>query len=80
LYNLLEDLIIARYSPEKLTKLESINSKLDILRYQTRLLLEFELIPIHRYEFAGKLINAIGMDLGGWIKQQSRKQPTSQII
>jgi len=39
LYNLLEDLIVARYSQEKLTRLEAINSKLDILRYQTRLLL-----------------------------------------
>jgi|GEM_PF-7111781 hypothetical protein len=38
MYNLLEDLIIARYSQEKLTKLEAINSKLDILRYQNRLL------------------------------------------
>jgi hypothetical protein len=54
----------------KLTQLESLNTRLEILRHQTRLLFDFELIAIDRYEFAGKAINAIGTDLGGWIKQQ----------
>jgi len=71
LYDLLEGLISAKYGKEKLAKLESLNTQLDILRYQTRLLLDFELIPVHRYEYAGKLINQIGMELGGWIKQQN---------
>jgi hypothetical protein len=70
LYDLLEGLITARYAKHKLTQLESLNTRLEILRHQTRLLFDFELIAIHRYEFAGKAINAIGTDLGGWIKQQ----------
>ncbi len=74
LYNFLEGLIIARYAKEKLAQLESLNSQLDILRYQTRLLFDFQLIPVHRYEYAGKLINEIGMELGGWIKQQNKRQ------
>ncbi len=75
LYNFLDGLVSARYNnKEKLAKLEPLNSQLDILRYQTRLLLDFQLIPIHRYEYAGKLINEIGMELGGWIKQQSNRQ------
>lgn len=73
LYNLLEELILARYTKEKLGILEAINGKLDVLRYQTRLLLDFNLIAIKRYEYAVKLINDIGMDLGSWIKQQKRK-------
>ena len=36
LYNLLEGLITARYEQEKLARLLALNSKLDILRYQTR--------------------------------------------
>lgn len=36
LYNLLDDLIIAKYTPDKLAKLQSLNSRLDILRHQTR--------------------------------------------
>jgi hypothetical protein len=64
LYDLLESLIDARYQRDKLTKLQAINRKLDILRYQTRLLLDFQLIAIKRYEYAGRQIDAIGIELG----------------
>ncbi len=74
LYDLLDDLIIAKYAPNKLAKLESLNSRLDILRHQTRLLIDFGLIKVQRYEYAGQLINDIGTDLGGWIKQQRKRQ------
>ena len=70
LYELLEGLIQARYSSDKLPLLQRLNSHLDILRHQTRLLLDFQLIEVKRYEYAGLLINGIGTDLGGWIKQQ----------
>jgi hypothetical protein len=70
LYELLEGLIEARYAQHKLPILQRLNSRLEILRHQTRLLFEFNLIAIHRYEFASTAINAIGSDLGGWIKQQ----------
>ncbi|WP_231865578.1 diversity-generating retroelement protein Avd [Anabaena sp. FACHB-709] len=73
LYNLLDAIILARYAKQKLIYLESLNSKLDILRYQTRLLLDFNLIKTERYEYAQKLLNEIGMDLGGWIKQQKNR-------
>lgn len=70
LYELLEGLIQARYSPNKLPQLETLNSRLDILRHQTRLLLEFQLLAVKRYEYVGQLLNGIGSDLGSWIKQQ----------
>jgi hypothetical protein len=73
LYDLLESLIYARYQREKLQLLEPINSRLDVMRHQTRLLLDFELNSTDRYEYASKLINSIGTDLGGWIEQQRRK-------
>jgi hypothetical protein len=60
----------ARYAKSKLPKLESLNSRLDILRYQTRILFDFGLVDVDRYEHAGKQLNAIGSDLGGWMKQQ----------
>ncbi len=77
LYDFLDNLIIARYAKQKLTILESLNSKLDILRYQTRLLLDFKLINTKRYEYAQQLLNDIGGDLGGWIKQQKAKTTLS---
>jgi len=73
LYELLESLILARYQRDKLPQLQVINSKLDVLRYQTRLLLDFDLLSHKRYQYVGRLINAIGSDLGGWMKQQQLK-------
>ncbi len=70
LYGLLEELILARYATDKLSRLESLNGSLDILRYQTRLLRDLSLIDKRRYEYAVKLIDEIGRGLGGWIRQQ----------
>ncbi|NJL47280.1 MAG: diversity-generating retroelement protein Avd [Leptolyngbyaceae cyanobacterium SM2_5_2] len=36
LYNLLENLLKARYEGHKLPRLEALNSQLDVLRYQSR--------------------------------------------
>ena len=70
LYDLLEGLIKARYSRDKLSKLYDLNLQLEILRHQTRLLLDFELLSAKRYAYVGQQINGIGIELGGWIKQQ----------
>ncbi|MFM7887702.1 MAG: diversity-generating retroelement protein Avd [Pseudanabaena sp.] len=74
LYDLLEGLITARYSNKKLSQLESLNSHLDILRYQSRLMLDFNLVNVKRYEYISQQINAIGSDLGGWICQQRQRE------
>ena len=78
LYDILEQLILARYERNKLPRLEKLNSSLEIIRYQTRLLLDFNLINEQRYEYVSKLINEIGVELGGWIKQQKTKPHKSQ--
>ena len=74
LYDLLEGLLLARYQKHKLDLLQQLNSKLDVLRYQTRLLVDFELLSQRRYQYVSQLINEIGMELGGWIKQQRAKE------
>jgi len=76
LYNLLDGLIQARYAQEKLPELRGLNTQLDILRHQTQLLLEFQLLSDRRYEYVSQHINTIGSDLGGWIKQQTQPQLT----
>lgn len=73
LYDLLEGMITARYTSERFTLLAKLNIQLEILRYQTHLLLDFQLIDLRRYEHASKMINDIGQDLGGWIKEQDTK-------
>jgi hypothetical protein len=72
LYGTLEELIRARYERDKLARLERINAELEVLRHQTRLLREFDLISPERYAHAAKLINDIGTDLGGWMRQQRK--------
>ena len=74
LYNILEDLIRARYRRDKLIILENLNSELDVLRYQTRLCMDFKLIDDRRYEFVTGLICDVGENLGAWIKQQKGKK------
>ncbi len=74
LYDLLEGLIKAKYAKNKLTQLESLNTQLDILRYQTRMLLDFNKMSVERYEYAIKLIDEIGIELGGWIKKQRDRE------
>jgi hypothetical protein len=78
LYDFLEQLIKARFEKNKLTRLENLNSQLAILRYQTRLLLDFQQMEVRRFEYVSKLINEIGTELGGWIKQQQEKQQAKQ--
>lgn len=73
LYDLLDNLIQARFMKQKLEQLQQINTQLDILRYQTRLLHDFELISGRRYQYIHQQINGIGCDLGGWIKQQQEQ-------
>ncbi|BAY45962.1 hypothetical protein SAMD00079811_35690 [Scytonema sp. HK-05] len=74
LYDLLEGLIQAKYAKNKLSQLEPLNTQLDILRYQTRMLLDFQFFSVHRYEYAIKLIDEIGTELGGWIKKQRDRE------
>jgi hypothetical protein len=74
LYNILDNLIMAQYAKKKLGYLEPLNARLQILRLQTRLLLDFKLMPEHRHEYASKLINEIGQELGGWIKSQQGRE------
>jgi hypothetical protein len=75
LYDLLEGLLRARFAKEKRALLAELNTDLDILRYQTRLLHDFKQLTTQRYEHVSHLFNQIGIDLGGWIKQQN---PTSK--
>ncbi|MFM9104261.1 MAG: diversity-generating retroelement protein Avd, partial [Cyanobium sp.] len=50
LYAVLEALVAARWSRDKLPLLEPAAARLDLLRIQTRLLHDFELIDTRRYE------------------------------
>ncbi len=65
LYDLLEGLIKAKYANKKLNYLINLNVQLDILRHQTKLLLDFQLIALKRYKYISQQIDEIGIELGG---------------
>ena len=74
LYELLEGLIRARFSREKLEKLRALNTELSVLRYQTRLLLDFQLLSTKRFNYVAEYFDAIGSELGGWINYQKDRE------
>jgi hypothetical protein len=74
LYDLLEGLIKAKYEKNKLNALINLNVQLDILRHQTRLILDFQLIDLKRYQYVSQKIDEIGIELGGWIKTQRQRE------
>ncbi len=73
LYDLLENCIDAKFTKNKLEILQTSNRKLNILRYQTRLLFDFQLIDAKRYEYTAKQIDQIGVDLHSWLEQQQHR-------
>ncbi len=48
LYDLLEGFVLSRFAEKKLARLQALNGRLDVLRYQTRLLMNFDLISPSR--------------------------------
>ena len=74
LYAVLEALVAARWSRDKLPLLEPTAARIDLLRIQTRLLHDFQLIDTRRYEHASRLLEAVSRQLSGWLQQQQRRQ------
>ncbi|MBT4388614.1 MAG: diversity-generating retroelement protein Avd [Nitrospina sp.] len=68
LYDVLEDLIKAKYrSRKKIELLEQANVGLEIVRFYQRLILSDNLWDRKRYQFASKSVNEIGILLGKWV-------------
>ena len=74
LYELLEELIEAKYSKDKISVLRQANLRLEKIRYQIRIAKDLKFMALSSYEYAAKNINEIGNLIGGWIKQQGNKQ------
>lgn len=68
--DVLELLVESAYSREKSDLLRRANVKLEKGRYYVRLCKDLKLIDYQRYQVFSKMINEVGVQLGGWIKQQ----------
>jgi hypothetical protein len=64
-FDTLELLLEATYSRDKSPLLRQANIKLEKTRYYVRLCKDLNLVNLHRYEVISKMINDIGVQLGG---------------
>jgi hypothetical protein len=68
--DIVEELIDARYSRQKIQALRKVNLGIEKLRVLLRICYESKFLPHKSYEHAMYSLNEIGKMLGGWIKQQ----------
>jgi hypothetical protein len=68
LYDLLETLIQAKYSRERIPLLNQANLKLEVLRFQVRLAKDLQCLKAKSYTFAARQIDEIGKLVGDWLK------------
>ncbi len=68
------DLVEARYTHDKLPILYRLNLRLEKLRVLLRLCHRLQYLPHAGYEHAAKSINAVGKELGAWIKERRKQQ------
>ncbi len=71
--DLLEKLIEAYYSKEKLPQLRAANVQLEKLRRLLQISTEMRLIALSQLEYATRALNQIGSLVGGWIRQQETR-------
>ncbi len=69
--DILELLIEATYTRNRLPLLRQANVQLEKLRYLIRLCHDFKLISTKQYNYISGEINEVGQRIGGWIKSQS---------
>lgn len=67
----LELLVAASYTGEKRPLLQRANSRLNRVRYLVRLAKDLKQLSLKQYEFAARAIDGIGVEIGGWLKQQT---------
>ena len=71
-------LLAACYTKEKLPILLNASITFEQARYCVRLCKDLRLISLHRYEVLSKMMNEVGVQLGGWIRQQRGRDAKAQ--
>ena len=79
LYGVFEGLVRAKYAggADKIAALAAVNEELEVVRMLTRLAHELALLSHKSQEYAAREMIEIGRMVGGWLKQQQRKTPSS---
>lgn len=72
---ILELLVDAAYRREKVAQLEEANRRLETLRYLLRLGKDLQCLSLKSYEHAMRLMEALGREVGGWLRSQRAQPP-----
>ena len=72
LYDILENLLRAKYRRDRKALLEEVNLGLEIVRFQIRLAKDFRCLPLKSYGQAVSRITDIGRQVGGWQRSTTR--------
>jgi hypothetical protein len=72
LYQILENLIRAKYTRARGGLLEEVNLDLEILRFQIRLAKDLRCLPLKSHGLAAQQLTDIRRQVGGW-QRQSRE-------
>ncbi len=72
LQNLLELLIRAKFTKEKVSLLSDANVELELLRFQIRMAKDLRVLPVKSHGYAARIMESIGSQVGGWIKNRSQ--------
>jgi hypothetical protein len=51
-------------------------TKLEVLRFRVRLARDLKALPTTSHGHAAQLLEAVGAQVGGWLKSQRRGEPT----
>jgi hypothetical protein len=65
---IIEGLVEATYTRNRLPVLRAVNLKLEQLRYLCRLATDLKFLDLRRYEQAARAIDEIGRLVGGWLR------------
>ena len=74
LYEILENLIRAKYTRTRKSILDQVNVDLEILRFQVRLAKDLHCLPLKSYGLASEKLVEIGRQVGGWQRQSRPRQ------
>ena len=79
LYTVFDGLLRAKYTGagDKSASLAEVNLELESLRMLCRLAHELGMLPHKSQEYAAREMIEIGRMVGGWLKQQERRQRSS---
>ena len=66
--DVLDNLIAAAYSRDRMGRLSAANLALERLRFFFRLASDLRIMDLRRYEHAARLVDETGRLVGGWIK------------